>query len=456
MRNLYLIISALVFLSIGFSSCSGSKKLERPEEFYTDFGEDPLSRVNIPIKLDVAALEQSINRQLTGVLYEDDNFNDGDNMKLRAVKQGDIRLQIDSQQIKYQVPLILWIQYDAGITRLEANGDILLDMSTNFEVTPDWRIRTTTELADYQWTREPKLRLGITSVPVGRVLDIFLRNGRSFLTRQIDDLVAESLEPETIVRDIWTQMFQPILVSEEYNTWLVVNPERLAMTPLTARDGIASATIVVESRPFVKLGNRPADQITPPLPPLEQVVGSGEDFFLLIDAEIPFLEAERLAQDQMIGETFESGKRSVTVEDVEIYGSGDKIIVNTTLSGSYNGSVYMEGEPVYNPRRNTIEVKDLNFTLNTQNFLYKSAGWVLKSTIKRRFQESMEFLLDYNIDDMKKQLQEQLNGYSISEEVNLNGQLENLGILNVHLTPESIMVDIGVTGTVEIKVNGLK
>jgi hypothetical protein len=212
----------------------------------------------------------------------------------------------------------------------------------------------------------------------------------------------------------------------------------------------------VESRPFVKLGDRPADQSIPLLPPLEQVAGSDEDFFLLIDAEIPFEEAERLARDQLIGETFESGKRSVTVDDVEIYGSGDKIIVNTTLTGSYTGSVYLEGEPVYNARRNTVEVKDLNFTLNTQNFLYKSAGWVLKSTIKHRLQESMEFLLDYNIDDMKKQLQEQLNNYRISEEVNLNGKLENLGILDVSLTPESIMVDIGVTGMVEIQVRGLK
>jgi hypothetical protein len=231
MRNQYLLILTITLLTAGIFSCAGSKKLERPEEFYSNLGEDPLSRVNIPIKLDVAALEQSINRQLTGVLYEDDDFNDGDNMKLRAVKKGDIRLQIDSQQIKYHVPLILWIQYDAGITLLEANGDIELDMTTNFEVMPDWHVRTTTELTDYQWTREPKLRLGITSIPVGRVLDIFLRNGRGFLTRQIDDLVARNLEPETIVRDVWKQMFQPMLVSEEYNTWLVVNPERLALTP---------------------------------------------------------------------------------------------------------------------------------------------------------------------------------------------------------------------------------
>lgn len=447
------LFSALVLLGAG--ACSSSKKLEAPEEYYNTGEENPLSKVNIPIRIDVKGVEASLNEKLSGTIYEDHDISD-DNLMLRAVKEGEIRLRIDSQQIKYQVPLLLWIKYDAGITDLEANGEIILDMTTDFEVMPSWRIETRTNLENYQWIREPKLRLGVMSMSVGSLMDIVLRNGRQFLTQEIDRLVSESFNLEEMIRDVWKQMYEPMLVSEAYNSWLVVNPERLAITPLKAEDeNTASSIIVVESRPYVKLGQRPDLFGMPPLPPLEIVPESGEDFFLLIDTEITYQEAERLAQEQLLGETFESGKRSVTVEDIEIYGSGDKLVVNTLLSGSYEGNVYLEGEPVFNIRRNTVEIKDLDFTLKTSNFLYKSAGWLLRSTIKRKFQENMEFLLDYNLDEMKKQVREQLKGYEVADGINLEGELEHLGIMEVRLTENSMRVDIGMMGDIVLKVRGI-
>ncbi len=443
------------FILLGIGACGSSKKLEAPEEYYNTGEENPLSKVNIPIRLDIKAMEASLNEQLSGTLYEDNDISD-DNLMLRAVKEGDIRLRIDSQQIKYQIPLLLWIKYDAGITDLEANGELMLDMTTEFEVMPSWRIETKTDLVNYEWLREPKLRMGVMSMSVGSLMDIVLRNGRQFLTQEIDRLVSESFNLQDMISDVWKQMYEPMLVSEEYNTWMVVNPERLAITPLRAEnEDFATSVIVVESRPYVKLGQRPELFGMPPLPPLEIIPESGKDFFLLIDTEITYKEAERLAQEQMLGETFESGKRSVTVEDIEIYGSGNKLVINTLLSGSYEGHVYLEGEPVFNVRKNTVEIKNLNYTLKTANFLYKSAGWLLRSTIKNKFEKNMEFLLDYNLDEMKKQVQEQLKGYEVADGINLEGNLEHLGIMEVRLTETAMRVDIGMMGDIVLKVQGI-
>ena len=110
----------------------------------------------------------------------------------------------------------------------------------------------------------------------------------------------------------------------------------------------------------------------------------------------------------MQGETFEQGKRSVTIEDIELFGQGEKLVVNTKLSGSYNGNIYMVGKPEYNQKKNSIDIKNLKFTLETRNFLLKSAGWLLRSTVKKKIQENMDFLLEYNMAEIEKQMQEQL------------------------------------------------
>ena len=450
----------LFLLSVGMAgliACKSSRPLERPVERYEELATPIPSVVNIPVSIDLIELERTLNQQLPPVLYEDNDLNDGDRMMLRALKQGDIRLRIDSQKVKYQIPLLLWVRYDAGITNVEANGEIELDMTTEFNINPDWSFSTKTDLVNHRWLREPNLRMGMMSLPVGSVMNVVLRNGRHYLTDLIDEQVRESLRLEGLIGSVWKQMYDPMLLAEQYNTWLTVNPKRLAMTPLRTEGNSISTTIVVESMPEIKVGARPNRlTVAPPLPPLQFVNQGRDDFLINLTTEVSYAEAERLAREQLRGETFESGKYAVTVEDIEIYGSGNNLVVNTSLSGSYNGSVYLAGEPVYNPRKNSIEVEDLDFTLETKNFLHRSGSWLLRGTIRRKIEENMQFLLDYNLEDMKQQIQQQLDAYQLTEGVVLNGRLRELTIRNVYLTPQAVMVNVGMTGGVNLRVTAVE
>ncbi len=450
--------TCLLFAALtSLMACKASRPLERPVERYETPAALMPSIVNIPISINIAELERTLNRQLPSVLYEDNDLYDGDRLMLRALKQGEIRLRIDSQKVKYQVPLVLWIRYDAGITNVEANGEVVLDMTTGFSINPDWTLTTRTDLVDHRWVREPNLRMGMMSLPVGSVMNVVLRNGRHYLTGMIDEQVRESLQLETLIASVWSQMFEPMLLAEEYNTWLTVNPKRLAMTPLRTEGDSVATTIVVESLPEIKVGARPARlTVAPPLPPLQFVGQSKDDFLINLTTEVSYEEAERLARQQLNGETFESGKHAVTVEDIEIYGSGNNLVINTRLSGSYNGSIYLAGEPVYNARKNTIEVEDLDFTLETKNFLHRSGSWLLKGAIRRKIEENMKFLLDYNLEDMKRQIQAQLDHFQVVEGVVLDGQLRELNIRHVYLTPHAIMVNAGLKGGVNIRVSALR
>ena len=157
----------------------------------------------------------------------------------------------------------------------------------------------------------------------------------------------------------------------------------------------------------------------------------------------------------MVGERFDYGKRHIIVEDIELYGQGNKLVVNTKLSGTYEGSIYMTGKPEYNPRHNAIDIKSLKYTVDSRNFLLRSAAWLLKGKFKNSLEENLNFYLDYNLTEIKEQIREQLKGYSVADNVLLKGNLKELNLSNAYLSPDAIQVSLQLDGQVEIEMSEL-
>lgn len=416
------------------------------------------SIINIPIELKVKELEQSLNGQLNGVLYEDDSFNDGDRMKIRAEKDGDIRIEADGMSILYRVPLNLWIQYNVGVGKVEATGKLSLEFRTRYRIDPQWKLTTETELESYDWTQRPKARLGVVSLPIESIANLIIRRGEMSISQSIDEMVAESFKLEEYVNEAWEQLFTPYQISEEYRTWLMVNPRDIGMTPIVTDNNLMTATIIVKSEPELRFGEEPTPSPTVTLPDFAyraapQLTESG--FQVFVEATLAYQEAEALTKQSLVGERFEQGRRHVVVEDIELYGRGNNLVVNLSLSGSYEGSIFLTGEPVFNPQRNRIEIEDLEYTIDSKNFLLRSAAWLAKGTLKKKLQENMDYLLDYNIQDARKQMQEQLNGYQLAPGITLNGQLDNVDLYNAYLTIDGIRVAVALYGNVAILVDGL-
>lgn len=425
-------------------------------ESYDELFAERSSVINIPIDLQAKDLEDMLNQQLKGVLYEDNNLRDGDKMMLRAEKKEALSLQIDSQMLIYRVPLSLWIKYDIGISKVEAEGSIALRFKTAVNLTNQWKVSTVTEIDGYEWLEKPRMKLVGVQLPITLVADLVLKNSKKKIASSMDAMVAEQFNLQKMMQDAWKQMFVPMQVSAEYNTWLTVNPQNVGITPLLLENNQIKGTIFFESKPKVKIGDRPEGIYPSNLPPLEFRNEVADNFELHINTRISYTEAERIAQAQLVGETFSQGNKSVTIQGLELYGQGNKLVVNTMLSGSYNGSIYMTGYPLYNTSKNSIDIEDLDFTLDTKNFLTKSAGWLLKSTIKKKVQDNLDFLLDYNLKDMQAQFQEQLKKYPLSDNVVLEGNLQALNLRNAYLAADAMIVDLVLQGNLNVKIQLLE
>ncbi|NUO03536.1 MAG: DUF4403 family protein, partial [Saprospiraceae bacterium] len=330
-----------------------------------------------------------------------------------------------------------------------------LNFKTNFDIRSDWSVETRTDIEGYEWLEKPKMRVVGVNLPIGFIADMILKNSKDKLTRSIDKLAKDNLDLRKMVEEAWKRFFDPVLVAPEYNTWLTLNPESIGMTPLSTLNNELVSTIVVESMPKVKIGDRPDAALFRTLPPLRYVEKAQEDFVVHLKADVSFREAERIAQTALVGESFSQGKRAVKIEDIKLYGQGNNLVVTTKLSGSYEGNVYLIGKPVYNLKTNKVDLDNLDFSLETKSFLVKSGAWILKSTLRKKLQENLDFLLDYNMKGIQDQLQQQLTHFALSSGAYLNGQLQQLNIENVYLTQDAIIVDLGLQGRVNVVVNGL-
>ena len=152
---------------------------------------------------------------------------------------------------------------------------------------------------------------------------------------------------------------------------------------------------------------------------------------------------------------FSSGSKNVTVNSLQIYGSNGKVIVGANLSGSFNGTVYFAGVPVYNKEKHAVEVADFDFEMQTKNILYKSAAWLFKSTIKDAIKENMVFPLSSYLNTAKSTANASLKNNRSVQNIAINGVVDQIDIDNIYLADKSFKV-LGIArGKLNVAVEGL-
>ena len=444
----------LLLIVIILSACKTVKPV-RPMEQYEHLKEEwKISEINVPVSIDFGAMEKEINQELGGILYEEDT----DDYSIRAEKTTDVTLALNGQELKYYVPLKIWVRKDIGVAEVQAEGEVAMEFKTNFEVNKDWDIVTATELIDHEWLTKPRLKMGFLDIPVESLMSIILKKSSATITQQIDEQIESRLDLRYYIEDTWKTLEKPINISKDPKLWLEVEPKSISMTPLTSDGQIVSSSIFIATNASVSLGAEPKSHGTgsKELPPLEIASAVNKGFQLNMIADVPYEEAATLAKTHIVGETFEQGKYKVKIEDIDIYGSNEKLVVETDLSGSYKGQVYLEGIPFYNEAKNQIEMQEVDYELKTKNFLAKTMSWIFHKNFEKRIKKQLVFPLDKQFEAIKTKTAEQLKDFKVNDNMRIQGILDDIKIERTYLTPNSIRVQFSSSGDLNLFIDGLE
>jgi hypothetical protein len=463
MKYFVLLIVLAIVLFYSCKPASQSLNTEKPEPLYKKVDFTPKnSVVNIPIEISISGLQKTINSQLTGLLYEDKSYtdNDEDNMQIKVWKKNDIVIDAYPDAFSYQVPLKLWIKIRYGALGFydykEVEGAIQMNFKTTYDINSNWEMVTKTVMTDYKWLETPKISIAGTKISISTIANSLLNSNKKFLENTIDEQIKSNLDIQSSAKDAWLMMQDPIHVHEAYKVWLKLTPKSIAMTPLKVENGKIYSAIGIQSSSEVILGEKPVVTKNPVLPPFNRPSSIPEIFIINLSAEVPYLEAEKIAKSQIVGQTFTEGKRSITVLDLNIYGQEEDVIIGATVDGSMKGQIYFRGKPVYDAATSTVEITNVDFDVQTKNVLLKSADWLFKSTIIKKMTPYLKFPLEQNLTEAKVMIQKELTAYKVMEGITMNGFLEDLAIDGIYPTPTGMRVLVSTKGKIKMKVDNLK
>ncbi len=188
---------------------------------------------------------------------------------------------------------------------------------------------------------------------------------------------------------------------------------------------------------------------------LQSGLMASNDFKASVASVITYANAAALMQKNFAGQKFESGKRSVTITKIDLWGKDGQLIVALSMIGSVNGDFYLSGTPKYNAEKKEIYLDGVDFVLDSKNKLLKAGDWLAHGLIAQKIQQSCSFSIADYLNNGQKTMASYLSNYQPIKGVYVNGQMTELIPDQITLTPQAMVAMIVAKGKVAIKIDGL-
>jgi hypothetical protein len=209
------------------------------------------------------------------------------------------------------------------------------------------------------------------------------------------------------VENAWIQAQQPVELSPGVH--LLLNPERVRMSPWHSEGNLLTITPEIQVRPAITLGVAPLVPFRP-LPPLDQTPAPIQPGFRLrVEADLGFDQATAQLSRQMVGRRFETDKGAFEVRSIAVRGSAGNVLLELGLKGRVDGKLTLTGHPRFDEQTGTIRLDGLDYTLESSSWLTRLGVWLFSGTLRQTLSEKCNFFMDKSFQDLKAQAQQGLN-----------------------------------------------
>lgn len=416
----------------------------------------------ISLKISASEIENQINKSVTGLLYEDDSYEDNlnDLLKIKVWKtnQAKITSQVDDRLL-ITLPLKVWVSKGYTVlgftTYQETEFELNLSFETQFFWNREWKINSKTTYKEFNWISKPILKFGVIIIPITPFVEKTLTTKLKEFEGKIDEQIAEKLILKDKITEYWNTFSNPVLISNDYQTWLKISPLAIKTTPIKIQNSILTTQFGFDvfSESFV--GQEPEKpKITDSIPKIELIDKLNTNFVFQSTANISYTTTTNLAKDKFLDKeiTFKNGKYKINVEDVFLYPSKDKLVVAAKIKGSINGMVYIKGVPYYDEVKQELRLKNVDFDLKTSNLLYKFASWFLDGKVTKMIENEYGVPCNELLEFSKKKMNENFNK-EVHKGIILSGKVDKITPSSVFLNDNflTLLIDCNMNVNIEIK-----
>jgi hypothetical protein len=265
----------------------------------------------------------------------------------------------------------------------------------------------------------------------------------------MDDALASGLRQVSLrsaLAKTWPELNAPREIQP--SVWLLPQPKRVAFAEPVGQGRLVTSGVLVEAHPVIQTGPKPVIKV-PPVPSPERGI-QGDAFYLTLTGDIGLQDAARLLNQQMAGKPMAAGAHKVVIEDIRLYGSGDKAVIGLVLAQPLRAEIFVLGRPVFDIEKNEVRFENMEYSLGTRNFLAKSANWLLGAAFRSALQERARFRFDEDLADTLKEFRDVRQ--DVGSGLWLRGSLQRVKPLGVYFTQDRLRAYVQAEGRLALDV----
>jgi hypothetical protein len=416
-------VSALVVVSL--TACTGVKQsmtAERPkgEAFRTELKQE-LSCLNVSIETTAGDIGKALNQAVRKELYRGSTGTRG--LAATIVRNGTIAVSATSNYLYITLPVSMTLGY--GMFETPAMP-LSLRFRASVRVSPDWKLLTEIQYLGLSDLMAEKSRIGPIVLKPREIVEGLTQPVQQMISELVSARINGMFPLKARVNEVWAVAQKPVLLDRNYNAWLQLSPREAMLSPLFAQDDRVKVSVGINAFADLVVGPEPPARPLVPLPALKPVATFDKGFRIALNTDLFYRDLIAAASPLLLGKKFASDGKSLTIKAFDIYGNGDRLVVEVETTGSLDGVIYLTCRPVFDPVTNTFSVEDVDFDIRTESLLLRSADWLLHGTFREMVRERLNMDLTQRLEQTRDLARQALAQVRLAEHVVLKGDVRTL------------------------------
>ena len=339
----------------------------------------------------------------------------------------------------------------------EARREADITLHTKLEWDSAWRLRSTTTLLPVNYAKPCEVTwfdIDITKRFVAPVVEDQLNAAAKIIDRNTPALA--SIRPHA--EQVWTSLQTPVELAPR--TWLVIEPQDVALSPLSGSGVVITTTLQLRALTRVVVGDKPVIA-RKPLPALKSgAAGSQPAVRVPFDLHLPYEDATALVSKEAAGKTFKVNGKPLTIDQIRLAPAANgKVLIEAAIDyrggglRTYKGLVFLEGTPQFDVATSAIIIPDLDYSLDPKRrgFFARIAERAAHENIRNRLRASARFPLASRVTSMRDEITRALTR-RLAPGVALRGRADALQPVAVTPLAHELHIRMVATGQAEVHI----
>jgi len=399
------------------------------------------STLNIPIEASTDDLARVMNQTVGKELYKGSTTTRG--LTADVVRNGPIVITAADNCLYITLPVGMTLSYGMFATRAIS---LKLKFKVKATITPDWRFHTEINYLGLSDLLAENIGIGPLSLKPRSIVEGITQPLQKVLSDLVTRKINEQIPLKAQIAKVWNMAQKPVLLDKNYNAWLRLTPREVMLYPLYAQNNRVRVSVGINTFAEMVVGPEPAAQPMLPLPNLKLVNTFDKTFRIALNADLFYKDLRAVLAPLLLDKQFDSDGKSIVIKDIDLYGDNDKLVVKLQTQGSLEGVFVLTAKPAFNTQTNVFSVEDVDFDMQTQSLLLKSADWFLHGTIRGMIQDKLNMNLTEQLERSRRMAEKALSRVQLVEHMFLKGVIKDLKFNDMVVQKDKISIQVYTEG----------